>query len=444
MNYTVFVPLSVESGKEARHLLEQALALGLEPAPHPAHTVHLRKLSLYLPTTLTAQLEAHPSAVHGSDLIRGLVSAAVAVSNGQASAVASSTESRKWNLQRAQKDMVDTLLRGVRTNKITILEGSTGIGKSRVLARAALQLPKSSPTIGIFAPTLSVLYQLVEEYLDTARKEFGIVAPQNITVHIGKRNFVDREKLDAILPALAASVPDAAGRTHEWIKQGGPAVTEHSKKLSLHTPLKWLVDDLVDRVPEISAKSVGCDQFSKPCPGLDAYQESKAGLDQAHVIFSTHTMLCLSALNAQRGELLPAFGPVFIDEAHQLEEAMANVTGSDLSLQHLRASLRNGYEAKDVSSARWKSIDALIEQCKDELALLPDNYIVGTHQDGDTPYQAFRRLAASLAKHLKAITTSDDNKWLDRINNGLTPWITSFRLTMRSALRSRRSCVSLL
>jgi ATP-dependent DNA helicase DinG len=417
MNYTISVPSTVASGKEARHLLEQALALGLEPAPPPAHTVNLRKLSLYLPTTLTAQLEGHPSSLSRSDLIRGLVSAAVAQSNGQ-SAVASQglpvNESRKWNLHRAQKDMVDTLLKGIRTKKIILLEGSTGIGKSRVIARAALKLPLSNPTIGIFAPTLTVLYQLVEEFFDTAKQECKI-EPQKIAVYIGKRNFIDQEKLAAILPALEASAPEAAGRAHKWIKEGGPAVTDITKKLSKHTPLKWLVDDLVEVVPEISASSVGCDEFSKPCPGRDAYQESKAGLDQAHVIFSTQTMLCLNVVN-DKLSLLPDFGAVFVDEAHQLEEAMANVTGSDLSIRHLHASLRDGYERKDVSSSRWKAIDALITECQEQLAMLPDDYLAGVGEEGDPPYKAFRQHAASLAKHLKEIKSDDDN-WLKRIKN---------------------------
>jgi hypothetical protein len=72
MNYTIFVPSTVASGKDARHLLEKALELGLEPTPYPAHTGNLRKPSLYLPATLTAQIDAHPSP-SCSDIIRGLV-----------------------------------------------------------------------------------------------------------------------------------------------------------------------------------------------------------------------------------------------------------------------------------------------------------------------------------------------------------------------------------
>ena len=47
VNYTVFVPLTVRSGKYARQLLEMALKIALEPTPLPVDTGTLRKLSLY-------------------------------------------------------------------------------------------------------------------------------------------------------------------------------------------------------------------------------------------------------------------------------------------------------------------------------------------------------------------------------------------------------------
>jgi CRISPR type IV-associated DEAD/DEAH-box helicase Csf4 len=128
-------------------------------------------------------------------------------------------------------------------------------------------------------------------------------------------------------------------------------------------------------------------------------------------------MLCLSALTtgSQREGLLPAFETVFIDEAHQLEEAMANLTGSDLSLRHLHASLRDGYERKDVSSNRWKSIDSLIADCQHQLDLLPNDYHVPARAEGAPPYQTFRHHAEELAKKLKEIKASEDNTWLERI-----------------------------
>ena len=200
-------------------------------------------------------------------------------------------------------------MKGIRAKKIVILEGSTGIGKSKVLAKTALQLP-SSTTIGISAPTLAVLYQLLEEFLTTA-KELETQSPLDCHLHRQTQFLSTWRSLKRCFPHSRPERLEAAARAKRWIKQGGPAITETSKSLRKHTTAQWLVDDLVEIVPEISASSVGCDDLSKPCPGLDAYQEAKAGLDQAQVIFSTHTMLCLSALTARsrRPSLLPTLAP---------------------------------------------------------------------------------------------------------------------------------------
>ena len=416
MNYTILVPLDVDSGKYARQLLENALALGLEPTPPPLHTSNLRKLSLYLPALVTAQIDAHPSSLSRNDLIRGLVSAAVTHSNRPVVATefpgVPVRESRKWNQHRAQQEMVELLTKGIHADKITLLEGSTGIGKSRVIAKTALPL-LSSTNVGIFAPTLAVLYQLFEEFTITA-KELPI--HPTIAIYIGRRNFVDLYKLEDLLPTLETSAPDAAARARSWIKQGGPTITRTSQLLKTHVPVQWLVDDLIDIVPEIYAPSVVCDDLSEPCPGLDAYKEAREGINNAQVIFSTHTMLCLSILSirAKRPALLPGFGAIFIDEAHQLEEAMASCTGSDLSIRHLYASLRDGYTRKDISPNRWQAIAVLISQCKEQLEMLPPDYFVRAGAEGEPPYQKFRQYASALAAHLKEIKHSDDILWLER------------------------------
>jgi Rad3-related DNA helicase len=131
-------------------------------------------------------------------------------------------------------------------------------------------------------------------------------------------------------------------------------------------------------VPEVSTSAVACDELSKPCPGLAVYQEVKDGLEEARVIFSTHTMFCLWALQIRTGRpaLFVRFDAVFIDEAHQLEETLASCTGSELSIRHLHSSIREGYGRKEVYPRRWHQIEAQIGKCQDELMTLPDDYLV--------------------------------------------------------------------
>jgi ATP-dependent DNA helicase DinG len=417
MNYTVMVPSGVASGKEARELLEKALDLGLEPSL--AQNSNLRKLSLYLPTVLSARLAAHPSPIAENDLIRGLISAAIAHCSAHSATpilepVDHHLDLRKWNLYRAQQEMVDALSKGIRENKITLLEGSTGIGKSRVIARTALELPAKA-RFGIFAPTLAILYQLFSEFLKTAALR---TEPPTMALYIGRRNFVDQQKLEkSISTSLEAGATEAVERARSWIKQGGPPITKASKALHKHLPIAWLVDDLLEAVPEMSAAGVACDELSKPCPGLDAYREARDGMEEARIIFSTHTMFCLSALQVRsnRPALFERFDTVFIDEAHQLEEALANCTGSDLSIRHLHSWVREGYERKEVSSARWHQIETLIGKCQDELSALPDEYHIPAGVKGDRHYEEFRHHAEALAEHLKELQVSQDSLWLERI-----------------------------
>jgi CRISPR type IV-associated DEAD/DEAH-box helicase Csf4 len=86
-----------------------------------------------------------------------------------------------------------------------------------------------------------------------------------------------------------------------------------------------------------------------------------------------------------------------------------------LSLRYLHASLRDGYERKDVSSNRWKSIDSLIADCQHQLDLLPNDYHVPARVEGTPPYQTFRHQAEELAKKLREIKASEDSAWLERI-----------------------------
>jgi Rad3-related DNA helicase len=168
---------------------------------------------------------------------------------------------------------------------------------------------------------------------------------------------------------------------------------------------------------KISASAVACDDLSQPIPALQAYQKAKEGMKYAQVIFSTHTIFCLSALNtlANCPALFPGFGTAFLDEAHQLEEAMANCAGSDMSIRQLHGSLRAGFEHKHVSPHCWYLLDSLIIKCQRELSLLPADYLVPAGVEGDSHYQQFRQHPSVLAKDLNEIQHSDDRLWLERI-----------------------------
>ena len=208
-------------------------------------------------------------------------------------------EAAGWNRNRVQDEMVAILKRAIALHQIALLEGSTGIGKSRVIARTVAE-HGSNKRIGVFGPTLQVVYHLAKALLDVSVTA-GKRKRRQAILSIGKCNFVDSAKLEVILETLDTANPEAAKKIRAWCDADGPPTTPTTKKLHelTHEPVKWLVDDLVNIEPELSAASLACDETTKPCPGLDSYLRCKAFLDDADVIFSTHAMLCISTMRIQ-------------------------------------------------------------------------------------------------------------------------------------------------
>ena len=379
MNYTISLPEEVTSGKRARLLLERALDYQL--APIRAKAGPLRQSAFYLPAVIEARIQSRSDAAQWdqSELMRRLICAAL-----KEGSPAAKYEAAGWNRNRVQDEMVAILKRAIALHQIALLEGSTGIGKSRVIARAVAE-HGSNKRIGVFGPTLQVVYHLAKALLDVSVTA-GKRKRRQAILSIGKRNFVDSAKLEVILETLDTANPEAAKKIRAWCDADGPPTTPTTKKLHelTHEPVKWLVDDLVNIEPELSAASLVCDETTKPCPGLDSYLRCKAFLDDADVIFSTHAMLCISTMRIQGAQpgLFPAFDAILIDEAQDLESAMANVAGNEVSLRHLRAALRKGAEAAHISDRLWGKLDAALEQCSQSLDRMDgDCFIFPGHED---------------------------------------------------------------
>jgi hypothetical protein len=114
------------------------------------------------------------------------------------------------------------------------LEGSTGIGKSRVIAESALRLPPSTK-VGIFAPTLSVLYQLLEEFLNRAKALK--IDPPSIALYIGKRISSICISSKRFFKYWNFASPKLPPEAKAWIEEGGPSITRTSHLLRKHVPV---------------------------------------------------------------------------------------------------------------------------------------------------------------------------------------------------------------
>ena len=90
---------------------------------------------------------------------------------------------------------------GLNNGKIVFAEGGTGLGKSRVIARCALEYlgARKDAKVLILAPTVSVLSHLVREFRQVAPANF-----KDSSVVLGRGQFVSCKRLESLLSTPAA------------------------------------------------------------------------------------------------------------------------------------------------------------------------------------------------------------------------------------------------
>jgi ATP-dependent DNA helicase DinG len=243
-------------------------------------------------------------------------------------------------------------------------------------------------------------------------------------LYIGKRNFVDSAKLEVVVETLDESNPETAKKIREWRDAGGQPATALTQKLHelTHDPVAWLVEDLLHIVPELLAGSVACDDTTKPCPGLDYYERCKVNLDDADVVFSTHAMLCLSTIRTHtlHSGLFPTLDAIFVDEAQDLEGSMANAAGSDVSMRHLSAELRNGADIGHISERLANKLEAAVAKCRQSLDRIEgDCFIVPGRENEYPAFAQVREDADVLVSLLGKIKQHEiaDATWFAKIQN---------------------------
>jgi len=217
----------------------------------------------------------------------------------------------------AQEKMVPELHNAIRQGGIISLEASTGSGKGASLIAAALL--DDRPAL-ITAPTIKILRQLLAEYqhFDTDR---------SVSVILGKQAFVSEHLLNQALPELT---PHAAQSVLTWIDKCTQGETEDI------TQLLWLVDDLYASCPGLKpgfAQSVclthlhvNDEAFMNNDRG---YKEWRRGLDdtdtQASILFCTHTMVgvdILTRFRQAREHIDTQFFQHALEEAHETAEQL--------------------------------------------------------------------------------------------------------------------------
>ncbi|MCW5258894.1 hypothetical protein D5045_00835 [Verminephrobacter eiseniae] len=342
------IPAGSNQSQTYRHLLSLAMRGNCEP--EAVDISALPTTMIRLPPAAKAQLDAVAHR-HGMDYkaaFAGLCTAGAEIMRKQMHQHAGLEKQPAANLPPSftpksdnQRRYYELMMVGLSANRIVFAEGSTGIGKSRAMAAAAVEQARAKKTpIVIAAPTVAVMKHLYDELrtLDTTGTSFKVLP--------GASEFVDDLLLNDYLQAAAAAdadpdiVVDEAVR--EWVSGGAkPRQTNSPIAHALGDRAAWLMDDFRQ-----IASNMPVEDFVLRRGDLTVTSESRQLLAElkntakaADIIICTHAMLALGQYT--HWGAVPEPCVLFIDEAHQFEQAVSSINSDQLSLYSLRASLAN-------------------------------------------------------------------------------------------------------
>lgn len=332
---------------EFREHLAKAIKEDLPPEPLPPVCPY--RICLHLDTQATAQMVAL-AARHQlleKDVVSRLAYSSI-LSEMESAKKSGSNPLLNGTYGSKRKDLQDLLLSrcrfAVENKKIALLEASTGVGKSRVIGQA-LQVLTHQNSDGnhpkrrcwVVAPTVMVMLHLL--------KEFALVkdCPKPAML-LGKANFIEPDRSRDLVEEMLiedADNMDANLRKEclglkAWIENGGKPVSPIGKELSSHFEdgLHHLAEDAKWIAPSIELSSFL--HFETEDEVLSSQKQRMSESLSAPFVLCTHAMLgCLL-----RADKFDGVSTLIVDEAHQLEETIANMYGGDLSLASLRSWLK--------------------------------------------------------------------------------------------------------
>ena len=239
-----------------------------------------------------------------------------------------------------QRIYYDNLMTSLQAGRIAIAEGATGLGKSRAMVQACIDLIRETGKVALIAcPSVGVMQQMLGEAL------FAEATGIKIAIALGRPNFFSpvavRESLSDMDEEIAATI-------REWLGRGAPALTEGGSPLTrLHPDIGYLMDDLGKLLPD--GMTTNGFELGQPvgdgCAAEEEYQRLRSGLHEANLVICSHAMLAVDLrqrrIAPDATTILPNYGYLIIDEAHLLESSVAAVESVSFSPFTLRSLVRD-------------------------------------------------------------------------------------------------------
>lgn len=389
--------------------VDLALSSGLKPALLPA--VGLERQTIAIPADMLAKVRAmaEEAGVAPGRMV-GMLAAAVdevAAPAAPEAVVESLSGDRPEQIR-----LLAAALPLLDAGRVVLMEAGTGVGKSRLAARIAQHFVgggKSDGPVVVATPSVAQLCHLVREIQALREHPSGADIPAP-AVLLGRSNFVDVE--------LALEYAEAAGHeaAREWIAAGAPAgLTDSTRALAEIIPVaRGLMDDWLHILGSEPAADPAIDfsvddvilteDSSEDCQRC--YVGLRADAFDRPLVLCTHAMLGSDAIARRRGQdgLLPIPSCLVVDEAHQLEQEVANVASHKVSLWSLSMLLRREKWTALRAGKSAEEARVLVDQCIAAMARLPMGPSQSVRVSGDQeglPY-AFTRAWAVCVDHLSA------------------------------------------
>lgn len=346
--------------------LREAFKRGVSPAP--VAEALIERFSVALPDDLYARLvEMTPAgsslAVSSARMLAGL---AASSEGAIAPASPASGDLRRFeSLRPILRPLAQRTLEGMLEGGIVLAEASTGSGKGRLIAELAID-GLSRGNVVIAAP-LAVTRQLIGELR-------GLAPALHPALILGRANFVDPELL-----ALWLSENDHP-ELAQWHAKGGRPASEATRRLSeaVGGGLAWLIDDAAEIAgDEPPVRSWTLEENAEEGNAAEsAYQalRERARHEDTRLIVCSHMMVAAHLRSRQRtgASLLPEkIHTLLVDEAHQLENAVASVNSDVLHLHALGRVVRSAGLGSASEREALRSLERLNAAVGAEKAVLP-------------------------------------------------------------------------
>lgn len=227
-----------------------------------------------------------------------------------------------YEVRPGQLDVLRAITRSFNDRRHLMIEAGTGVGKSLAYLVPSVQWSFLNDTpVVISTATRNLQSQLVDFDLPRAAKTLGEDAPGfRATVLKGRTNYLCLRALE------------------EFMQAGYFALTE-DEKTEMLCLVEWLHRTVDGDLDDLGAETL---RPKISCPGEDCHgracrysskcfvQKARNRAVRAHVVVVNHALVLAEATSAAGG-LLPAYGRLVFDEAHNLEDIATDFFSSELS-----------------------------------------------------------------------------------------------------------------